>query len=247
MEEDQNSSMQEVAPPDQEAVVEQSHPQEQQPSEVVKKAEDKQEFNWKELRRVKAEQDAKLKAQEELIDRLLQAKAPEPKAQEVDEFDTLADDDFLTKKQLEKRIAKQAELIAERKYQEMRARDEQAQFLSKLKSKFSDFDTVVNPDTIAYLEQSEPELAESIAALKDPYKMGIQTYKFLKNMNIQSVTEDKRHAKEVDKKLSKAEKTVQSPQAFDKRPMAQAFQISQRERDMLYEEMMLAARQAGSV
>ena len=59
---------------------------------------------------------------------------------------------------------------------------------------------------------------------------------------------EKRHAKEVEKKIEKNEKTVQSPQAYNKRPMAQAFSMtnmSDGEKTKLYEEMMGYASQAG--
>lgn len=63
---------------------------------------------------------------------------------------------------------------------------QQSQFnrLNSLKGKFSDFDEVVNPETLAILEEQEPELAQTICELKDPYKIGVQSYKYIKALNI---------------------------------------------------------------
>lgn len=251
MEEDQNSVNEEVAPHDQDSVeMETEQPLvDQEQSEGSHEPEDKQERNWKELRRKQREIEVKAKAQEEFIEKLLKEREHKSTpAQEpvVDEFADIDPDDFPTWKQTEKRIEKQAALIAEKKYQELRAREEQSRFAERLKAKYPDFQDVVNPDSISYLEQNEPELAETIAELKDPYKMGLQTYHYLKKANNSDDVSEKRHAKEVQKKIEKNENTIQSPQAYNKRPMAQAFHMTKAEKSKLYEEMMSHAGRAGS-
>ena len=40
--------------------------------------------------------------------------------------------------------------------------------INDLKREFTDFDDVVNPETIAILEETNPRLANAIAASKDP-------------------------------------------------------------------------------
>lgn len=250
MEEEQNSSIEEVAPQDSESVVVESSEQPESAQHVESPAElqDKQERNWKETRRKQREAEMKIKAQEELIEKLLKANNPSvpEKAPEPDEFANIAADDYLTKEQSERLAAKRAEEIAEKKYRQMEAQREQERFMERLKSEYSDFTDVVNPDSIAILEEKQPKLAQTIADLKDPYKMGLQTYHYLKAMNYGGEASDKRHAREVEKKIEKNEKIVQSPQAYNKRPMAQAFQSSEAEMSKLYEEMMGFANQAGS-
>ena len=248
MEEDQNSVLEEVAPQDHysEAVDTEQEPVDQIESEGSHEPEDKQERNWKELRRKQRESELKAKAQEEFIEKLLRDRenkvlAPEP---EVDEFAGIDPDDFPTWGQTRKSIEKHAELIAERKYRELKAKEEQSRFLERLQVKYTDFQDVVNPESIAMLEQNEPELAATIADLKDPYKMGLQTYHYLKKLNLGEELESKRHAKEVNKKIEKNEKAVQSPQAYNKRPMAQAFRLTDSEKTRLYEEMMGFASQS---
>ena len=126
----------------------------------------------------------------------------------------------------------------------MHTQSKQQQF-NTLKAKYTDFDDVVNPETIAILEEQEPELAQTIIDLKDPYKIGMQTYKYIKALNIVDSVPQARRSKEVGKKIEENKKTVQSPQAFDKRPMAQAFKLTETEKTKLYEEMMSCASQAG--
>ena len=250
MEEEQNSSIQEVAPRDSESVAVESSetPEENKQVSASKEVEDKQERNWKEARRIQRESEIKMKAQEELIQKLLDANKSvneQPKAPEPDEFSNIAPDDFPTWGQTDKRIEKKAEAIAEKKYKQMEAQREQERFLERLKSEYSDFTDVVNPESIAILEQKVPKLAQTIAELRDPYKMGLQTYHYLKAMNITEEAPEKRHAKEVEKKLEENEKTIQSPQVYNKRPMAKVFQSSDADKSKLFEEMMGFAGQAG--
>lgn len=250
MEEDQNSSMEEVAPHGQESNVVEAEGQIEENPQVEENHElqDKQDRNWKELRRKQREAEIRESAKDELIEKLLRSRnsdAGQEKAPEPDEFANIDPDDFLTRDQTDKRIDKKAEAIAERKYQELRAREERSRFVERLESKYSDFQDVVNPDSIAIFEEKEPELASTIAELKDPYKMGLQTYHYLKRMNLSGEASNKRHAKEVEKKIEKNEKSVQSPQAYNKRPMAQAFRMTESEKTKLFEEMMGHAGRSG--
>ena len=250
MEEDQNSEIEEVTPPDQtqemEAVESGEAPEESSEPAGGHEPDSKQDHNWREARRKQREYEAKLKAQDEMIEKLLKAQKSEPQAQAPQEVEeTIDPDDYPTWGQAEKKIYKAAEAIAEKKYRELENKKEQSRFVERLQSKYPDFSEIVNPDSIALLEEKDPELAETIAELKDPFKMGLQTYKYLKAMNVTDEVSGKRHTKEVEKKLEKNEKAVQSPQAFNKRPMAQAFRLNESEKTKLYEEMMGYAGQGG--
>jgi hypothetical protein len=257
MDEDQDSRVEEVAPHDQEAEavetdVSPDNSLESAPTSEVAteqpEEEAKQERNWKEVRRKQREAEYKLQAQEEMIEKLLAATKTTPVHQapeEPDEFANIDPDDIPTWGQADRRIEKKAEAIAEKKYREFRAQEEQSRFLEHLKSEFSDFSDVVNPDSIAILEEKQPKLAATIAELKDPYKMGLQTYHYLKAMDLSGDVSKKRHAKEAAKKMEKNENAVQSPQAFNKRPMAQAFHVTEAEKTKLYDEMMGYSRLSG--
>lgn len=208
-----------------------------------------QDKNWRELNRAKRELEKKAKIQDELIERLIQHQRPPQNIPDpVDELDSISDDDHLVKGQSRKLVRKEVEPLQKR-IDELEARlhrqSQESQF-DKLKAKYSDFDDIVNPETLAIFEDQEPELAQAIVETKDPYKKWIQTYKYIKACNISEQVPKARRAKEIDKKIESNKKTVQSPQAFDKRPMAQAFQMSQEQKSKLYEEMMHCARQASS-
>lgn len=227
-----------------------NHEFEHQP-ETIKAEEDRQERNWKAVRERQKELERELKMQREMNEKLLSmATQAAPKTQEVDEFDQIGDDEYISKGKVNalvhKKAAKIAEDIAQRKVEEAFKQRDQSNFLDNLKRKFTDFDDVVNPDTLALLESNDPELAQTIADLKDPYKMGVQSYKYIKALGLSDKVPDARRVKEVEKKLEKNAKTIPSPQAFDKRPMAQAFRMTESEKTELYKEMMGFASQAGS-
>lgn len=257
MEEDQNSENVEVTPHDQESTVVEEFDQGSSEGETQGQEESPQEKNWRELRRKaddaekrQREYEEKLKIQDEFIKNLLQSQKSQeapPPPKEVDEFEALPEDEYLPYGQTRKFVQKSARQIAREEYLAMEKERETARFRERLQSKYADFDEVVNPETIALFERQEPELATTIADLKDPYKMGLQTYNFIKKMGLAGSPEEKRHAREVEKKIEKNEKTVQSPQAYNKRPMAQAFSManmSTDEKQRLYEEMMGFAGQS---
>ena len=224
--------------------------QEQVPVESKVAEENPQDRNWKAFRERQRDLERELKMQREMNERLVQMMPQQAPKQEIDEFDGIGDEEFIpvgkVKRLVERqksRIVKDAVDEIEKRYQQR----EQSQFLDKLKKQYSDFDDVVNPETIALLENTKPELASTIAALGDPYKMGIQSYEMIKALNLSSKVTESRRAKEVDKKLEKNAKTVQSPQAFDKRPMAQAFRLTDEAKKELYKEMHQYASYASSV
>ena len=259
MEEDQNSVEEEFTPQDLESTIVEEAIEEEFQDDSQAQEENPQERNFKNLR--KKEQDAVRRAEEaerksqmheDMIKQLLQAQqnnqAPVQAPVEVDEFDSIPDDEYLSKGQARKLNQKDARTIAREEMLRFEKEREQSRFIDRLKSKYSDFSDVVTTATIAIFEKQEPELAATIADLKDPYKMGLQTYNFIKRNVGASNADDERHAKEVRTKVEKNEKTVQSPQAFNKRPMAKAFDISgmsKGEQTKLYEEMMGHAGRVG--
>lgn len=245
MDEVQNNVSQEGVPQETEAkVTEQSQPNVQENSLV----DDRQERNWKAMRQQQEELKRELRMQREVNERLLQMTQVQPKAQEHDELESLSDDEFIPKGKVKKLVQKEKESIKQEviaEMQNLQRKQNDAQFLDRLKKQFSDFEDVVNPETLSLLEKQDPELAETIVELKDPYKIGVQSYKYIKALGISDKAPASRRAKEVEKKLEKNEKTIQTPQAYEKRPLAQAFQMTEAERKNLYKEMMGYASQAG--
>ena len=211
------------------------------PQASSKSQEDWQERNWREMRRSHDELKQIARSQAEVIEQLKQQLTPK----EVDEFEDIADDDYLPVGKVKQLVEKKARAIVQAETQKILQQREQANFLDKLKKQYGDFDDIVNQETLAILEKQDPDLAETIAGLKDPYKIGLQSYKYIKALGIADKVPQARRVAEVEKKLEKNAKTVQSPQAYDKRPMAQAFKTTDAERAAIYKEMMEYASGSG--
>ncbi len=242
---EENSVDQEVAPIETEVVHE---TQEHSEPKIIQEQESAQEKNWKAMRIRQSELEKELRKKEEMLEKFMTMSLEKQKPAVIEEPEE-PDDEFIPKGKV-KSVAKRAVEPLEQRIKDLEAKLEskrQQDLLSSLKSKYADFDDVVNPESLALLEQTEPELAQSIVASGDPYKMGITAYKFLKATQDPAKIAQKNHSKEIDKKIAKNEKTVQSPMAYDKRPMAQAFKLTQAEKDKLYEEMTGYARMASSV
>ena len=211
------------------------------PQASSKSQEDWQEKNWREMRRSHDELKQIARSQAEIIEQLKQQLTPK----EVDEFEGIADDDYLPVGKVKQLVEKKARAIVQAETQKILQQQEQANFLDKLKRQYGDFDDIVNQETLAILEKQDPDLAETIAGLKDPYKIGLQSYKYIKALGIADKVPQARRVAEVDKKIEKNAKTVQTPQAYDKRPMAQAFKTTDAERAAIYKEMMEYASGSG--
>lgn len=211
------------------------------PQASSKAQEDWQEKNWREMRRSHDELKQLARSQAEVIEQLKQQLTPK----EVDEFEDIADDDYLPVGKVKQLVEKKARAIVQAETQKILQQREQANFLDKLKKQYGDFDDIVNQETLAILEKQDPDLAETIAGLQDPYKIGLQSYKYIKALGIADKVPQARRVAEVEKKIEKNSKTVQTPQAYDKRPMAQAFKTTDSERAAIYKEMMEYASGSG--
>ncbi len=247
------SVSEEIAPPETEAARSEPHETNQNPPKDLIRDEDSQERNWKEMRRRQNDLEKRLREKDELLEKFMLSQMTSKEAKEIikDELDEIGDDEYISKGKVNKLVRREAQRIAEeisKKETEKAFKSQRdAQFLNNLKSQYSDFDEIVNSETLSLLEQQDPELANTIAELKDPYKIGLQSYKYIKAMNLSTKVPDSRRVKEVEKKLEQNSKTIQSPQAYDKRPMAQAFQMTNAEKNKLFEEMNGFARMADSV
>jgi len=251
MDEVNQSEGQEVAPP----MTENHESQvEAQAAPVETAEESRQDRNWKEINRAKKELERELRLSRDMNEKLVQAQLDRmnpPKAVEVDELDSIDDSEFIPKGKVKSLVRKEAEKIAkeisQKEYDRISKEREASQYLHRLKSQYSDFDEIVNSQTLSLLEEQDPELAELIVSSKDPYKIGMQSYKYIKAMNIAEKVPEARRSKEVDKKIEQNAKTVQTPQAYDKRPMAQAFVLTDTEKKKLYQEMNSYANMASGV
>lgn len=243
--ENQNSEVQELASP--------VEPKVNEINETKRLKDEADERNFKAMRLKNAELEKRLKQYEDMQMQIMQAQIANstPAKQEVDEFDSIGSDEFIPKgkveRLVEKKAQKYAEEIAKREVEKHLKKQNDSQFLDRLNRQYQDFSEIVNPETLSLLEEKEPELAQTIADLKDPYKIGMQSYKFIKAMKLDLKAPEARREKEVEKAIEKSEKAVQSPAAFDKRPIAQAFKMTDAMKKELYREMHGYASLASSV
>jgi hypothetical protein len=246
--ENQNSEVKEVAPQVESQV------NEVKETQVVQEPVNNQHL--KAMRLKNAELERELKQLREAQMQLMQAQLANAASvrQEVDEFDKIGDEEFIpsgkVKKLVEKnsqKVLKNAEDLVDKAVERRIKKMQDDQFMDRLNRQYSDFSEIVNPETLSILEEKEPELAATIAELKDPYKIGVQSYKYIKAMGLTQSATDARREKEVDKAIAKSEKAVTSPMAFDKRPIAQAFKLTDAMKKDLYREMHGYAALASSV
>ena len=243
----QNSAVHEVAPQVETQVHEVKETQQQEP--VTNQ-------HLKAMRLKNAELERELKQLRETQMQIMQAQLAnaQPVRQEVDEFDKIGDEEFIplgkVKKLAERntqKVLKNTEELVRQEVQKALQKQSDNQFLDRLNRQYADFSEIVNAETLSILEEKEPELAATIADLKDPYKIGVQSYKYIKAMGLTQSAKDSRREKEIDKAIEKSEKAVTSPMAFDKRPIVQAFKLTDAMKKDLYREMHGYAALASSV
>lgn len=245
-EQDLNSDEFEVAPQD---TGQESQQSEESTIDLEsQKREEAKERDFKALRQRQKQLEWELKQRDQLLERLLQQQQPQQRVETPVEEEA-PDEDYIPAGKV-KGIARKTVQPLEKKIQELEekiAQQEQQKLLQSLKSQFPDFDDVVNVETLELLEKQEPELASTIAHFKDPYKMGLQSYKYIKALGLAENVPDARRKKETLQKIERNQKTVQSPAAYEKRPMAQAYKMTQAESTRLYEEMMHYASMANGL
>jgi len=137
-------------------------------------------------------------------------------------------------KSLKQDFSKQVQEI-EQRYAQKAINDQHSELLRQ----FPDLTEVVNHETLAMLKETNPLQANALAGKSD-YEIYVLAYPLIKNSSIMDEIKGVRRASEVDKKIEQNKKTVPSPQTFDKRPMAQAFnydRLSKSQKDELQKEM----------
>jgi hypothetical protein len=203
-----------------------------------------QDRNWREMRRQKEEAEAKLRMQEELILRLASQQPPVPQEQEEDIIASLAKEDYVEGAKVARALQKQ-QMDFQKKIEQLESSYKQTQYNTKINgllSKYPDLHDVVNPETLATVKENNPELAQTWAGMDD-YSIYLNAYPYLKGASIKK--EAPARQSEVEKRIEQNKKTVQSPQAFDKRPMAAAFQMTDTMKQELYREMTQCAGHMG--
>ena len=241
---------QESAAPSAEANQEQVSDQSQVKSQELP---DQQNKSWiKKLRRDRDELTRKTQMQEELIKQLMTVQQqPQAKSStdEEDIYHKVQQQEYVAGTDVVKALHKQKEEFNRELAELKKASEDQRRnsLFQDLKRELPDFEDVVNPDTLALLDETYPRLAQAIAKNKDPYDASVLAYETIKAKGLIDQVPDARRAKEVEKKLEQSKKTVQSPQSFSQRPMAQAFRMpeTKKEKEALWAETLKYANMGG--
>jgi len=93
----------------------------------------------------------------------------------VDEDQNLAPDDLTEKRYVDKKFNDIKNQL--KQY-------EQYTIESRIRSQFTDFDSVVTPETIENLKNAYPEIAQSLHATPDLYNKAVSTYNIIKRFGI---------------------------------------------------------------
>ena len=154
------------------------------------------EYNWGEMRRQMKEKDYQI---EELRHQFSQIEKRSPTPDEVDELANLAEDDILTVAQARKLASKTARSIAE----DVIKKREAATVDERVQLKFSDYTDVVTKENIELLKQIEPELAQSLYHIPDPYNQAVAAYKLLKKVAVKKDDSNSLERKKATENLNK--------------------------------------------
>jgi len=116
--------------------------------------------------------------QQELLKR---GEAPTPTpVEEVDEFASIASDEWLTKAQSERLAAKIAAEVARKAVEEDRAKRHVEEAPNRIKNRFQDFDAVVTEENVKQLRALEPDVAQALSLIGDEEAKAVAAYKYIK-------------------------------------------------------------------
>lgn len=135
--------------------------------------EDLQEKNWRAARMRMEEQSHQIRL---LTEELESIRRQQHKAIEPEEDQDLTE----TEKRLSKQIKELQRTVSEK--EEIGKQREADYTLDRLRTRYTDFDEVMDPENITYLKNNNAALAKAIARLKDdPYEQALAAYEALKN------------------------------------------------------------------
>lgn len=230
-------------------------------SESSERQPDQQDKSWiKKVRRdrdeaIRAKEDAERKAQiqEELIRQLManQGKGPSSNAVEEDIIAEIQNEEYVAGDKVARALKKQQDEFDKKfaKFEKLHEQQNISKQEAEIRSQFADYDDIVNRDTLDMLKETNPKLFTRVANLLkvDPMDGAVFAYETIVSAGLVEKIPDNRRAKEVEKKLEQNKKTVQSPQSFDKRPIAQAMNYpeSKQAKQTLWEETLKYANMGG--
>lgn len=159
------------------------------------------------LEQEKAQQDALLKQQQDMLNQM------QARFQPQDDWDTLPDEELIDKAKFKKiiekereKLRKEAEQIARQTYQQIDSEN----YASKLKSQFPDYDQIVNEANAQKLQDQDPEFVAALSKIGDNYTRRELAYQKMKKL-IQHEEKPKVKAQEVVEENRKTSGSYYAP------------------------------------
>lgn len=143
--------------------------------EAEQKRRNDAEYNWAEMRRQMREKDQQI---DDLRTQFSEISKRQTNVQEEDELAKLAEDDIVTVAQAKKLAQQLARNVAE----DVIKQREAATVEERVQLKFPDYADTVTKENIELLKKTEPELAQSLYHMPDPYSQAVAAYKLLKKI-----------------------------------------------------------------
>ena len=238
MTDDVNQGAQEVlAPPTETATT---------PAPEVSAREAEQERNWRAMRESQEQLRTELENQRlrnQALEREFQQRYQAAPDKPDEELPPLAPDDWITAEQYEKRTQKLIKDSVAKALEEDRKARRAEELPSRIKGKYSDFDDVVSEENVKKLKALEPESADALGQISDPYAQAVAAYKYIKTLvpatDPKVETAKARIAENAQKPGTATSSSGNSPLAH-----AGAFErgMSASDRVNLYKEMKAAAK-----
>ena len=98
--------------------------------------------------------------------------------------------------QREANFKREAREIAKETLREEREQDKKTNFRDHLRRQYQDYDTVMNEQTIAAIQEREPDAVDAISAIEDPYVRCEKAYLFFKKRMARQVEKQPESVKE---------------------------------------------------
>ena len=199
------------------------------------------EMNWRRLEAEKLRLEDEVRSLREAQARPQQQPQPEEDYSVNLNDDDLAEGRHLTKVQKEVRNLK-------KELAQYQSQMQQMTLEARIKAQYPDFDQVVSQQNVAALNQSEPELAQSIGANRDLYSQAVSAYKAIKRLGIAGEAVDPQQLERVKKNTAKP-KTAASVMGGSESPLARAAgfadgKMTKEMQQRLYKEMIESSKRS---
>src|SRR3990167_2432890 len=178
--------------------------------------------NFRRLRekteRLERERDDAIRLAQSIYAQTQQVKSPAAPVE--DEDLKFADTDLVEGTHINKVTKKIKRLESQLK--EYERKSDEYSIEARLKSKFSDFDAVVNVDNLKTLRELEPDVADAILAAPDLYKQGVLAYNMVKKLNLVSKDQYEKNHEHAQKNAAKPRSTSSINSQHGQSPLTKA-------------------------